>query len=122
MSEETESLLKQTAYRTLSESTIASAEASYSSATTERLGSDSEGLWIRSFLIKPGVNSRGWAIDRQTALQNVYSIVGKPLVAKRHVTRNYKEQLFLQQQVHQHQLQLYLATNYNETPLVQTHT
>jgi hypothetical protein len=84
MSEETESLLKQTAYRTLSESTIPVASAEASSVSTERLGSDSSGLWIRSFLIKPGTyNSRGWAIDRSTALQNVYSIVGKPLVLSR---------------------------------------
>jgi hypothetical protein len=70
---DTESLLK-----TASASGIA--EGSY----VERLGNDSEGLWIRSFLIKPGVrNARGWGVDSSTALQNVYSIVGKPLVLYR---------------------------------------
>jgi hypothetical protein len=82
--EDTESLLKATASRALSETVLAPASAEASFTETERLGSDSEGLWIRSFLIKPGTyNSRGWAIDRQTALQNVYSIVGKPLVLSR---------------------------------------
>jgi hypothetical protein len=45
----------------------------------ERL--DSDGLYIRSFLIAPGVyNKRGWAISPDTARQNAYSAVGKPLV------------------------------------------
>jgi hypothetical protein len=78
---ETEQLLKQASYRALS---LAAAEGSLASPEqlyTERLGTDSSGLWLRSFLIKPGVrNSRGWGIDSSTALQNVYSIVGKPLV------------------------------------------
>src|SRR5215212_9674591 len=79
---ETESLLKKTASGVV-------AEASYSyprrhELYSERLGKDDEGLWIRSFLIKPGVyNARGWAVSPQTVLNNVYSIVGKPLVLSR---------------------------------------
>jgi hypothetical protein len=72
--QETESLLKQTI--------LSSAEGSYQE--TEKLGSDSEGLWLRSFLIKPGVyNKRGWAVSSETVMQNIYSIVGKPLVLHR---------------------------------------
>lgn len=47
----------------------------------ERLDSDGKDLYIRSFLIAPGVyNKRGWAISPDTARQNAYSAVGKPLV------------------------------------------
>jgi hypothetical protein len=57
-------------------SKTAVAEGSYS----ERLDSDKNGVWIRSFLINTQRNARGWAVAPSTILQNVYSIVGKPLV------------------------------------------
>jgi hypothetical protein len=55
------------------------AEASYGQKLDSKPG-DSD-LYIRTFLIKPGVvNKRGWSISRDTAWQNVYSAVGQPLV------------------------------------------
>jgi hypothetical protein len=61
----------------------AMAQGSYPYAYSERLDSGNNGskdLWIRSFLINTKYNARGWAVDPSTILQNVYSIVGKPLV------------------------------------------
>jgi uncharacterized protein DUF2213 len=82
MSEETESLLKLTVNRAISETVVAPAEAS--APSIEKLGSNSEGLWIRSYLLTPGkYNSRGWAVDRSTALQNIQSVFGKPLILYR---------------------------------------
>lgn len=46
----------------------------------EKLESNKDGLWLRSFLISSAVNARNWSVDKDTLLRNVYSIVGQPLV------------------------------------------
>jgi hypothetical protein len=61
------------------------AQGSYADTyAAERLdpGTNNKGLWIRSFLITPGVTNK-WYVDRSTILNNIYSIVGKPIILDR---------------------------------------
>jgi hypothetical protein len=46
----------------------------------ERLGTDSSGTWIRTFLINHEKNKRGWKIDRSTSFERAKTAIGKPLV------------------------------------------
>ena len=66
-----ESLLKRS-------SALGIAEGSYA----EKISDNNGELWIRTFLINHERNKRGWSIDKNTSLRNVYTIVGQPIVLK----------------------------------------
>jgi hypothetical protein len=63
-------------------------QGSTSQAQAERVDSDygNKDLYIRSFLINTNYNASGWAVSPETIWNNVYSIVGKPLVLDRNPT------------------------------------